>query len=230
MNCRELERIVRDVARDGAGFPEAQEHCAQCAACAERLEDEQRLSAALADLAADAVAAPGRVERDLVAAFRELQTRPRRLRRAGRVALGLWAAAAVAAVLALVLIGTHRHPERTPRVAARKAAVPAAHPVERVVAEAARKPVAKRSRRPRRNRELTGEDEAQAHEPAVTPFFPLRYGEPLPANGEIIRVRLPRSALLPFGIPAGGPNPDRRIQADVLVGEDGLARAVRFVQ
>jgi hypothetical protein len=48
-------------------------------------------------------------------------------------------------------------------------------------------------------------------------------------NGQILRVELPRSALLSFGLPV---NPDRaseRVRADVLVGSDGLARAIRFV-
>ena len=48
-------------------------------------------------------------------------------------------------------------------------------------------------------------------------------------GGQVLRVELPRSALLSFGLPM---NPDRageRVKADVLISSDGLPRAIRFV-
>ena len=47
-------------------------------------------------------------------------------------------------------------------------------------------------------------------------------------SGELIRIDIPDSVLPELGLwprPSGG----RAIQADVLVGQDGLVRAVRFV-
>jgi hypothetical protein len=73
-------------------------------------------------------------------------------------------------------------------------------------------------------------------EPAIrevaTEFIPLAYGEyaPQSSSGHIVRVKLPRSALASFGLPV---NPDRAnepVKADVLLGDDGLARAIRFVR
>jgi hypothetical protein len=44
-------------------------------------------------------------------------------------------------------------------------------------------------------------------------------------------MQVPRTALMSFGVPQFGPPEDRSptVLADVLVGGDGLARAVRFV-
>jgi hypothetical protein len=43
-------------------------------------------------------------------------------------------------------------------------------------------------------------------------------------------MRLPRSTLLPFGFPLDETRASESVNADVLFGEDGLARAIRFVQ
>jgi len=45
-----------------------------------------------------------------------------------------------------------------------------------------------------------------------------------------MRVELPVSGLRSLGVPALSRQPGQRITADVLVGQDGVARAVRFVQ
>jgi hypothetical protein len=49
-------------------------------------------------------------------------------------------------------------------------------------------------------------------------------------SGQVIRVDMPRSAMSYFGLPMQVDRPDGRVKADVLVGEDGLARAIRFVR
>jgi hypothetical protein len=66
----------------------------------------------------------------------------------------------------------------------------------------------------------------------VTRFFPVAGGDLLsPLNsGRLIRVQLPRSTLMVFGIPMNEARAAEAVKADVLVGEDGLARAIRFVQ
>ena len=65
----------------------------------------------------------------------------------------------------------------------------------------------------------------------VTEFFPLRYSNVPARGGYVVRMQVPRTALASFGAtaPAGISN-DPNILADVVVGDDGLARAVRFVQ
>lgn len=73
--------------------------------------------------------------------------------------------------------------------------------------------------------------EARAQEIA-TEFIPLMQGAPYqPAEGShLVRVELPRSALASFGLPVGAESPGGRVKADVLLGEDGIARAIRFVR
>jgi len=70
-----------------------------------------------------------------------------------------------------------------------------------------------------------------ARQEIVTEFFPLVY-EPNPAPAEylqLVRVKLPRPVLGSFGLPV---NPERLaepVQADVILDEVGVARAIRFV-
>jgi hypothetical protein len=52
----------------------------------------------------------------------------------------------------------------------------------------------------------------------------------MPANGQIIRVELPRSTLVAFGIPIDVERGDEKITADVFMSEEGIAKAIRFVQ
>jgi hypothetical protein len=65
----------------------------------------------------------------------------------------------------------------------------------------------------------------------ATSFIPLRLGEPLPASSSatLVRVQLSSTALQYFGLAVEPEVSPGLIEADVLLGEDGLARAVRFV-
>jgi hypothetical protein len=47
--------------------------------------------------------------------------------------------------------------------------------------------------------------------------------------GAVIRVELPRSALVKVGLPVNEDRFPEPVKADVLIGQDGVARAVRFV-
>ncbi len=66
----------------------------------------------------------------------------------------------------------------------------------------------------------------------TTDFLPLRYGadQPPMESGQLIRVQMPRSALLKFGLPMNIERVGMPVKADLLVGEDGLAQAIRFVR
>lgn len=67
----------------------------------------------------------------------------------------------------------------------------------------------------------------------TTDFMPLAYSGVPPANLQVVRLAVPRTALISFGLTPPEPL-DRTftdtVLADVLVGDDGLARAVRFVR
>jgi hypothetical protein len=73
---------------------------------------------------------------------------------------------------------------------------------------------------------------AQAAE-VGTAFMPLMYGDVPMTEGHLVRLEVPRLALTTFGLaPREVLDVDAArgtVLVDVLVGEDGLARAVRFV-
>jgi hypothetical protein len=65
----------------------------------------------------------------------------------------------------------------------------------------------------------------------ATEFLPLTYGHLPVSDAYIMRIEVPRSAMVAFGLATADlPAADgEMVDADVLVGMDGLARAVRFV-
>ncbi|MBM3724201.1 MAG: hypothetical protein FJW40_02085 [Acidobacteria bacterium] len=72
---------------------------------------------------------------------------------------------------------------------------------------------------------------AAAAREVVTEFLPLAGSEQMPPveGAQIYRVRLPRSALWTVGLPMTEERAHERVDADVLLGPDGVARAIRFV-
>jgi hypothetical protein len=66
----------------------------------------------------------------------------------------------------------------------------------------------------------------------TTGFFPLFYGSVPAAQTHLVRLELPRESLARFGLMSadGIDHSSGTVLADVLVGDDGLARAVRFVR
>ena len=66
----------------------------------------------------------------------------------------------------------------------------------------------------------------------ATAFFPLAYGALPVTQGSIVRVAVSPAAVAALGVEPMGANTSQTdvLLADVLVGEDGIARAVRFVR
>lgn len=67
----------------------------------------------------------------------------------------------------------------------------------------------------------------------TTAFLPLAYSSVPVTDGQLVRLEVPRTALASFGLAdmdAIDSRTPETVLADVLVGEDGLARAVRFVR
>jgi hypothetical protein len=71
----------------------------------------------------------------------------------------------------------------------------------------------------------------EGNKEVATGFFPIGYGTSpnLQDGGQLLRVELPRSAVARFGLPVNIDRGSERVKADVLVGADGLAQAIRFV-
>lgn len=64
----------------------------------------------------------------------------------------------------------------------------------------------------------------------VTEFFPLTYSNVPARGGYVVRMQVPRSALASFGAASVASDTSPNVLADVVIGNDGLARAVRFVR
>jgi len=60
-------------------------------------------------------------------------------------------------------------------------------------------------------------------------FLPLPYAHVPVADGQIVRMTVRREALVSFGFDPGDPALPDVVEADVFIGEDGIARSVRFV-
>ncbi len=146
-----------------------------------------------------------------------VQLQSRRRRRAWRQG-AVWATActtAAAAALAVFLVVANRKP-------------PAPAPVHEVAEqavvaqpEAVPAPAVKAARR---------EPKSATHpREVVTDFFPLMYPAPPFERGQLLRVELPASAMQMVGLPVREDRLADPVQADVLVGEEGLPRAIRFV-
>jgi hypothetical protein len=66
----------------------------------------------------------------------------------------------------------------------------------------------------------------------ATQFMPLGYAGPinLQDGGQLVRVQMSRSAMLSLGLPVNMDRYSESVKADILLGADGFARAIRFVQ
>jgi hypothetical protein len=73
---------------------------------------------------------------------------------------------------------------------------------------------------------------AVEEEEADASFYPLPEAEALPAveNAMVVRVELPVSSLRLMGFPVDEERADAAVQAELLLGQDGLARGVRLAQ
>jgi hypothetical protein len=260
MNCHDFEVAAADLAAahlmDAAQRESALAHAASCAGCAARLADERALTGGLLFVAKMAnEEAPDRVEAALLAAFRQQRAELPRIAQArtARHRL-LYAAASVAAialivmVLALVASRTRDAQELTPQNAANpgpavpvdpRPAAPQLQPVpsqkNEVVALQAtgqRRRPAERIRNVARSKPPVDDlNNPAAGAEIATDFIPLM-NETLAQmdGGQVMRIELPRSALMSFGLPMDMERANERIKADVVVGNDGLARAIRFVR
>lgn len=256
MNCREFEDIINDLVSakmiNAASRAAGTAHTEICERCATRLAGERALSAGLKSLAAsdEGKATPPSVEAVLLEAFR--RQAPNQIARHLPVqskSWPRWALAAAAAILIafglIVYRAIQNEPQKDNGVITEKtpAPQPSVKREEQVVKEKGeppavsrgpRAPRPRRGNRPRLNKPFIIDSiTAYAKDSEyVTDFFPLAYGgdqKPM-QSGELIRVQMPRSALIAFGLPVNIERADVPVEADLLIGEDGLTRAIRFVR
>jgi hypothetical protein len=178
--------------------------------------------------------APAAVEQSLIAEFRKQHAGSKRQ-------ATWWARAAVGAIAAALIVaagvGLRRAPEqhtvqmKPPQVHVTPPMSPVTAPALRKVSKAhVRTLRAMQQKTPRVSPAEALVSHQVAQDEAMTDFIPIVYDLEPVERGQIVRIRLPSSALTAFGLPVNEEHVDETIRADVLLGEDGLARAVRFVK
>lgn len=232
MNCTGFERVVAEMVNgdltEAAAQREAAAHAKACARCARRLANEQSLNVVVAAVVMEDSqrVAPAAVEQALIAEFRKQHTASKR-RTNG------WARAAVGAVAAALMVAAvvslHRAPEQH-TVQVKPPEVHVTPPVSSVIAPAVHEGSKAHVRAPRKVSRKPKTEPAVAQHEAMTDFIPIVYDPEPIERGQIVRIRLPRAALTAFGLPVNEEHVDETIRADVLLDEDGMARAVRFVK
>ena len=186
------------------------EHVRKCAACAALLNRQRTLALGLRRLAADwqSVEAPARVESRLTAAFLGQAGRTV-LRPAARwwVPVATWATAAVAVIALAMFLARDRH------------VVPAHRTTSSRVELAAVEPPA--------DLETLGDSSDTDND-----FIPMPNAARIEPNEDLdlVRVEVPRSAMIALGYPVSEERASEPVEAEVVLGADGLARAVRFLE
>jgi hypothetical protein len=247
MSCQRFEADLVDLARNALGDRDAEasvrRHLEVCEACAARFERERRLTENLRTFsAATTVPANDVAERRLMMAFASAPHASPALGRHAMIARWtVWAAAAciffVVGAWAAVEWRTRTESAPAATAASPQASFPAAaeqaRPVEQVespvpapapfAADARRTPAPRVVRAAQRN-ELPQETDRLAG------FIPLPAAGGLPGfdSGMIVRVAIPTASLPAYGL-AITPESNQTVNADLLVGQDGQARAIRLV-
>jgi hypothetical protein len=249
--------LARDRIMEAAERETALAHTDSCPDCAGSLANQRTLTAGLRRFAeaSETTGAPPRIANALQAAFREQlknraaaigddDSKSRHWRRRA------WAAAAGIVILFAAAFIAWRIDRGTPGDVRTQAGAPqpekqddpstSMHEKREIVADEKATPVFKPRRRapaPRlrtynalRERPENNSNRAARQVEIATDFISVSGAELMPFDeGLVVRVELPRSALVSFGLPMNMERADERIKADVVLGNDGLARAIRFV-
>jgi hypothetical protein len=218
MNCEQFEAIVNDLKRPGAldeaTCTLAQFHAQSCESCEARLAQARSLTAGLGALHASQgeEGAPARVEAMLRSAFLRNQWEIARAKTMRRwTAVGIAAALLIAGGMASLRL---RRPQAPAEIARTMSATRTAEP------HISSPPAELQTADARNDDEFPADFQPYPAGGAIVPF----------ESGEVVRVSLSGSALVAMGFPVDGDRAGDRFTADVLVGEDGLPRAIRFPQ
>jgi len=218
--CSEYRPRLIELARGMASPGESRivmAHVESCADCARVLDEQSALTAALGGMAAEAIPEMAEIETRVLAEFdRARWSRRFRLPVVAPLAMAL----AAAGLIALVAVNRPPAVERptarvtvpTPPTISLPVAVPAPQPAVTRVSRV-RQPIARRP-------------------PVVEsqPFVPIPYTVPLAPEerATVVHMVVPVAALIAAGFNVSTSDPGGVVDADVLVSQDGRARAIRF--
>lgn len=240
MDCESFKVVVHEIDRPGcleeSVLDSAWGHAQNCARCARRLARARELAAALGALARadERERAPMRLGANLLRAFRAHRATVRDLPPRN---LAWWmAAAAVIAVTIGAGLAWHpssKHARGSERVVTAVPHAPVAPKLPQAMltapaAQAGGGSQPQHSSRTAKLAALPPEPEAVTE---LAEFLPLPFANddsPL-GTAEVVRIRLSESALGVLGLPVSEDASPQPVTADVVIGEDGVARAIRFI-
>ncbi|HEY2017457.1 MAG TPA: hypothetical protein VGH38_28320 [Bryobacteraceae bacterium] len=214
MKCQEFWKTMPELRRGSGSTRDSGPlaHLRECSACAALWERQQSLAAGLRTVAAEwsHLEAPPRVEARLAAAFREHagvgSPSISQVRRTHLWAPAIvWGTAAALAAVALFL-AVPRQPKS------------ARHNAPGAVEWAAVEPLSEMGTSG--NSFYNNDD-----------FIPLPNAARIAPNEDmnLVRVEVPRSAMIELGFLVSAERASEPVEAEVMLGSDGLARAVRFL-
>jgi len=208
MNCQEFWNTMPELAHEAEDGH--LEHLGECSACAALLNRQRTLASGLRMLAADwrSVEAPARVESRLTAAFLgQAGLAVRRPAARWWVPVATWAAAAAAVVALAMFLARDRQVVPAHRTASSRVQLAAVEPPADLEA-------------------LGDSSDADGD------FIPMPNGARIEPNEDLnlVRVEVPRSAMIALGYAVSEDRASESVEAEVVLGPDGLARAVRFLE
>jgi hypothetical protein len=256
MTCVDCQALIIEIARgaeiDRASRDEARRHAALCATCGAQQQEQEWLTTqfrAIADAEASQNA-PERVEIAALAAWRASHAAPTATSAQiaqpatpkARVLAGRWMIASVgvgslaAAAMAMLFVWPSHHRN-----------TPSAGTLSRTVGTVAAAPRNTEDRDGRETSATGAAVDAGAEAPDtpqietvlaratgrdVEEFLPLPYVEPLRATEarHVVRVSMTSGDEMILGVLPADRRNGQPFEADVLVGEDGIARAIRVVR
>jgi hypothetical protein len=217
MGCREYRTRLIELARGAVDAAEGrvlQAHVESCAECARVLDGQLALSTALDSMAGQALPEMGAIEDRVMAEFDRAMVR--------RASQWVWVAALAAALCLGVVLLNRRQPAVRQETSATAVEAP----------EILRAPAQASSQASSLQR-VAHHNKAAARRASDDnqPFVPIPYTVPLSPEERtsVVRMEIPVSWLISVGFNVQQLDPGAIVEADVLVSQDGRARAIRVL-
>jgi hypothetical protein len=245
MTCAAAREAILDFARNVAMPADVrvavEEHLGACANCAAEFERQRNLTTALSALAAEALSwkpSPAIERRLQEAVVARVPFTPAPQLKSKRANRWIYVVASAAVVALTVWLGNRPSTSFSPD-AGRSTAVPPAKsppvstpsPTERNTPASSMVEAKVSPRRPVPVRAAAGRRAAPPKQVRSFEFLTLPGAAGLPdlESGSVVRIAVPVGALPEYGLDIVQGGSKTTVDADVLVGQDGLPRAIRLV-
>jgi hypothetical protein len=244
MTCAAAREAILDVARD-VSMPEdvrlaVEQHLAGCANCAVELERQRDLTVALSAVATEAQAwkaspaTEGRLQEAFAARIRVIPPPQLKSKRTDQWIYALTAAAVIALAVWLgSRPSTSVSPDDRASPSGSSVTLPAVSTPSAMEGKTPASSMVERKVTPERPVPVHAGAARRATPKQVRSFefmtLPSAAGLPDLESGSVVRIAVPVGALPEYGLEIVQGGSKTTVDADVLVGQDGLARAIRLV-